>query len=294
MKKILALVLVLFLMAGVLYWIGLPSLTIENNSTGVIYTKTSGYELITEQHRHKWDIRKLLPHNYTVLSISNHYYTAPISVTTELRQSSILLDMLNIEIPSKEFLQFSIQGEVNYRLKQDKIISFLEKDLFHPSQIDDFYAGEGDRINAFLVQNFTSLQIDAVQYLYQHKLLDLLKTEFPHLEFQYVKITSFKLPDIDLYRITQQRIQEQSDYQQKQNYDLTNLQQELFLEQERDNIKFRHALEKLEEIGKVLTKYPILLAYLALEKNHPLDDPFIAPFIDLHTSLEPTDPPEEE
>ncbi|NIZ47549.1 hypothetical protein PVA44_00140 [Entomospira nematocerorum] len=286
MKKILALVLVLILVIGVLYWLGLPSLTIENNAIGVIHTKTSGYELITEKHRNKWDIRKILPHNYTVLSIPNHYYIAPISVTTELRQSSVLLELLNIEIPSKEFFQFSIHGEVNFRLKHDKIIPFLEKNLFQPHSIDIFYNEEGQRINAFLVQNFTNLQVDAVQYLYQHKLLDLLKAEFPHLEFQHVKITSFKLPDIDLYRMTQQRIQEQSDYQQKQNYDLTNLQQELFLEQERDNIKFRHTLEKLEEIGKVLTTYPILLAYLALEKNHPIDDPFVAPFIELHATLD--------
>ncbi|NIZ19484.1 hypothetical protein [Entomospira culicis] len=280
MKKVLSLFLVLLLVVGTLYWLGIPNLSVNADQIGVIHTKTSGYELISEENRHRWDARKLLPHNYQVLTFSHHFQTFPIEIQSELPQSALLAEILKIDaLKTVNPFAFHLKGELSMRVKPEHIIPLLQSGAIISNDLNSFYQEELQKIQSLFTEKFATASLETLQYSSQNRLLTLLREEFPHLEFSHISIQKLQMPNLDIYQLATDTLRSQNQESRQQQAEVELLHHQLLLEQERSLGEFKLELEKLEAMGELLSRYPILIAYLALERDHPIDSPLVMPFL---------------
>jgi hypothetical protein len=116
------------------------------------------------------------------------------------------------------------------------------------AQIEIFILRRMDELEG-LLKDGESLQLDRE-----------IQGEFPLIENFSIKIKSARFPDYKLYR------QAQGLYE-----DFITLQRDIISGELRDKAKDRiesyHRFDELERYGALLSKYPLLLDYLALENG---------------------------
>lgn len=277
--------LVMALLSTVIYWIGLPNLIITEDKITIIHTKTSGYELVNHSNKLKWDSRKLLPNNYEVLYFSRSYQSFPLDIQIELpKLHPIPPDIIETNINKESIPKININGDLSFRIDDQHIINLLESRKLLPNQLDLFYQEQLQIIKDLLTKEILESSIREIEsYISKENILSILNKNLYYMDIEHIHITNVTLVNLEIYQNLNDDISPSILKNEEEIFH--NAKYIQISEKEQSLIEFKLELEKLESLGALLTKYPILLAYMALSNEYPLDNPISSLFIKKYLSI---------
>ena len=266
MKKFLFVLLVLIILGGLGFFFGWAQLKIPPGSYGVMRSKTHGPEkFVLREGEFHWFWYKLIPTNVeiTVYTLEPVRYHIQSSGNLSSGQAYAALAGLDADF------SWDISGDLQFSLKPDILPEFTVRENIH----DDagLRASEQNlaaKIGNFALQRLKNYAEDDNGKRMESLALtgslpeldnDILKA-FPEIENLGCTLRVSRYPDYALYQSVKALY---SDYLDHQN---AILRADTALEAEK-RITTRMRMDELARYGELLSKYPILLEYLALEKE---------------------------
>ena len=263
MKKIITLILLLGAAGAALYF-GWAQASVPVGSYGVLRSKTHGInDGLIEDGKFRWVWYKLIPNNVTITVFSINENTIPLNVSGVLPSGETYSTLAGL----KTDFSYSFSGSLVYRLRPESLPSLCDREnLLSQAELDAWLSrlsGEIENHAKALLwtygENEKALReagetgtIDAFQ--------SALSASYPDVEILSCTIKTLRYPDFVLYNEIRELYR---DYLAAQRADLRNTVGRMAA----DNIENRRRIDELSGYGELLTKYPVLIQYLALEKG---------------------------
>jgi len=268
MKTIITLILLLAA-GGAVFFLGWAQYDVPAGSYGVLRSKTHGTssELIKEG-RLQWIWYKLIPSNVTIAVFSIHENSVSVDFSGILPSGNVYSALAGL----KTNFPYSFSVSVSFKIKSESLPALAERaNLLTQEDLDVYCSHLSEDI-----ENHIRIMLWA--YGKDEKILKEaqetgtirgmerdLASVFPEVEIVSLSIKTVEFPDYALYN--EVRLFYQA-YLSAQRTDLRNEAGQLSME----SIKKRRRLDELADYGELLSKYPILLQYLELEKRVPAAD----------------------
>lgn len=278
--KLFLFLIFIILVGGAAFYFGWTQFQLEENTYGVIFTKTTGYQdEVVKPGRFNWHWEALIPTNMTLHKIA----LVPRSV--ELQKSGSLPsgDIYSRAIDAAGNFEYSLTVSLTYSLRPEELPRLVQKESLSAETLDDFYLEIEQRINSGIsayIENRISRNEDVSAgdfktASFETALAEKIQSELPSVSVQSATITELKVPDIELYNAAR-------DYY----FALLETRRETeraTLEREREWVVSQESkLEVLREYGELFTEYPGLIQYMALGKNEQIEG--LLPEINLNES----------
>lgn len=267
MKKILSALLVLFLFGGTVFVIGWTQLFIPAGQYGVLVSKTGGIHPSTiKPASFFWSWERLIPTNATILVFNLGPLKTSASSTGTLPAGELYSRMLE---GTPDF-SWDIQMDVTVRVNQEILPELVERlnirdqaglDLWTRDRVAALMDNAGkaainEAVTASLTASSPATSLDSIGDAVARR-LGFVNQE---LEIMTVSVTRQRMPDIALYRMAADTY---AAYQKRRG--------ELFAKAAHDESENSVAeylqIERFSRWGELLTKYPILIEYLAVTSN---------------------------
>jgi len=266
MKKFLFILFLLLVLGGTVFFLGWAQLTVPPGSYGVMRTKTHGLETeVIRDGEFRWFWYKAIPTN----AIVSVYTINP--VKRSIRSSGALAsgDAYAALAGINADFSWEISGEISFSLKPEYLPEFTAKENINNNEsLRKAEENLAAKIETLVLQrlrdyvnNANGEEIDVVAFAASNpKINSEIQSLIPEIEnfnctFQFVRI-----PDYALY---QSLFSLYKTYLDRQNAILS-----LDVAREAEKkISTRTRMEELAQYGELLTKYPILIQYLNLEKG---------------------------
>jgi hypothetical protein len=263
MKKFFTTLLVLVIIAGVMLFFGWAQLGIPPDGYGVIRSKTHGlYPNLVQSGEFLWIWYKLIPTNTetTVLRLNpvNYDFTAE----SELPSGRIYSAFAGI----RGDFSWRINAVLTFSISPDAVIPlFMANTVNSQEDLTRYERDVARQIEAVILryigQEDLSGEVEALLKDGENPWFgrEIMK-QFPFLRNFSLRVKSARFPDFELYR------------QAKALFDnYMTVQKEYASGDMRERAKSRmdamFRFDELELYGALLTKYPILLDYMTLEKG---------------------------
>jgi hypothetical protein len=260
MKKIVGALIVLIL-AGTAFFFGWAQLPVPPGSYGVMRSKTHGVDTaLIREGEFRWIWYKLIPNNALTLIFTLNPVTRTVSADGSLPSAGTYAAVAGVNAD----FSYEIEAAFSFSLKADSLPSLvLDRGLTGQESLEAYENELAEKIDSFVLERLEA-------YNTEEKLLDgIVKTaaadrlqedilrSFPETENLSCTIRSSKLPDLALYNMAR------SVYEEYLNAQKELLKTEAMVQAER-NVSSLFRFGELEKYGELLTKYPVLLQYLAL------------------------------
>ena len=267
MKKFLIVLLLLIVIAAAVFFAGWAHLTVPPGSYGVMRSKTHGLDPnVIRDGEFLWLWYKLIPTNMRIVVFKPGIVRRPIRTSGRLGSGEIYADLAGIDAD----FSWEISGEISFSLRPEALPDLCARESIENEQ-------DLRRVEERLAERIENLVLQRLrQYAEEdeRKMETLIFTgSLPELDSEITRtfreienltctIKVARYPDYELYqslRILYRRY-----------LDMLNvlLSPEIAREAEK-RIEVRVRLDELTRYGELLTRYPILLEYLALEKELP-------------------------
>lgn len=260
-RKIFTFFFVIFVLAGgaaAIFFIGWIHPPLSGNQYAVIFSKTGGYrETPLRADEFLWMPERLLPTNTTVLVYSAEPKTCSVDVTGKLPSGEIYSMMIE-GTPSFEF-RFSCR--LTCRINPDRLIAIAKEGIL-PEQTEDILSEFEKDFQPMIIDliqkksadsEFVSL-IAADFGRLQEVLTEEIEKRNPNIDVTKMIVNSISLPDIRLYEEARNLY-----FRTIQNVPQERLQR---LQKEvTDGTAQLMKYQSLEELARLLEKYPILMEY---------------------------------
>jgi hypothetical protein len=263
MKKFFVLVF-LVVLAGGAFFLGWAQLTVPPGSYGVMRSKTHGIDpRLIREGEFRWVWYKLLPTNavITVFSLS------PVDCPVEIHGTLPLADSYMSLAGIKADFSYEINGSISFTLKPDSLPSLVAGEaLEDQNALDNFEERLAGKIKTFAVERLRAYAEDAEEigdvlgFSSAPQLEEEILQEFPDIENLSCGFYGVRFPDFDLYRLLKTIYE---DYLEQQR---AILREDIAVSAGR-HMASRLRFDELEKYGELLTRYPALLQYLALENG---------------------------
>jgi hypothetical protein len=266
MKKFLVLFFIFLVLGGAAFFFGWTQFAVPPGYYGVMRSKTHGLDgQLIRDGEFRWVWYKLIPGNVSIVQFQvkpkDYFFTIKNSLPSGEVYALFSRIKADFSYELTASVSFSIKPEAlpglvlaNRFDTQEDLAAFEEKTC---REIESFIlkrlagGGESDAELEQILSQGSSEHLDA----------DVLK-QFPFIEHFSCVVHSADFPDFTLYRSVKGIYE---DYLAKQREYLSsslNLQAE-------NRIEAQLRFDELSRYGELLTKYPVLLQYLALEKGLP-------------------------
>ena len=251
-------------LGGAGFFLGWTHLTVPPGSYGVLRTKTHGLDsTVIQDGEFRWLWYKAIPTNSQV-----SVFTLP-PVRRSFRSSGALSSGQIYAEAAGVNADFSweISGDLAFKIRPEYLPEMVSKENI--SDDDSLRIIEGNiasRMENLLIQGLRTYADDEGRLesiVFAHSLPELnleMERLFPEIENLVITINVLRIPDFALYQSLRALYQEFLAFQN------TVLSEDIFQEAER-RINTRIRLEELAQYGELLTRYPILLEYIALEQQ---------------------------
>jgi hypothetical protein len=265
MKAFLIILILVIIAGGVAFYFGWVQFQIPPGHYGVIFTKTSGYdEDVVTPGTFEWRWEALLPTNLKVHTFSLEPRMTDISLSGELPSA----DTYSADYENKPDFSYSIDLVASYRIKPDKLPTLVENQKIQPEEFDEYYTFVKEQIAGLSSSYFKNIisQGEAAQPggytigTFREELLTHLTQNIPEIEFLMLRVSTFEVPDIELYQQAKRYYLDTMEIRH-------NVRSQQIQESTRKETAELQQIEIYREYGKLLSEYPILLKYLALQKN---------------------------
>jgi len=265
MKKFFTTLLVLIIIAGVGFMFGWAQFSVPPGKFGVVSSKSHGIDQkLVRPGEFRWIWYKLIPTNVKITVFSLDYTKYPINFNSSLPSGNIYADFIGL---SNVDFSWNLNGEMSFRLDPEMLIPIVIKNnLSSQEDLDAYLQTAAQNIEVLLLKFLSSDGTDSAEL---EKLMSgnanpylemEIKVYFPEITDFSIKIKSAKYPDFVLYR--QLRLIYEEFLSKQREYAVSS-----FGKRAENQIENRIRMEELEKTGELLTKYPILLDYMALEKG---------------------------
>jgi len=263
MKKFITTLLFLVIIAGAVLFFGWAQLGIPPDGYGVIRSKTHGlYPHLIQPGEFRWLWYKLIPTNTETavfrLNPINHEFTTE----NTLPSGKVYSTFAGIE----DDFTWSINAAISFSISPDAIIPLFSANTVNSQE--DLTRYEKDiagQIEGFILrrieQEDNSAQVETLLKNGENPWFETeILHEFPFLQNFSLKVKSAKYPDFTLYRQAKSLFNDYMAVQKE--YASGNIR-----EMVKTRIDSKLHFDELELYGALLTKYPILLEYMALENR---------------------------
>ena len=268
MKKFLFVLLILIIIGGAGFFLGWTHLTIPPGSYGVMRSKTHGLDnKVIRDGEFRWLWYKLLPTNVKISVYTIEPVKRTISTSGRLSSGDVYAALAGLDAD----FSWGISGELSFSINPDNLPQLSERENFS----DDAGLRQAEERLAERIESFALQRLKAYAEGDDDKKMESIilagslpelnsdiQSAFPEIENLNCTIQVTRYPDYALYQSVKALYRE---YLAHQN---TVLNQDITGEAEK-RIDMRIRLDELARYGELLTKYPILLQYLALEKGIP-------------------------
>jgi hypothetical protein len=266
MKRFLLVLVILFAAGGAGLFFGWVHSSVAPGEYGVVRSKTHGLDpQVVRDGEFRWLWYKLIPSNVRVISLPLERKSYVLSSSGALPSGDVYANLAGI---SADF-SWEISWEISFALKPDALPELAaQENITSEADFRLVQLNLAARIENAAAQRLTAIaqrddgaSLEAVRASGTIAELERdLLAAFPVLESISCTIRTLRLPDYALYRQLKDLYR---DYMERQT---AGIGQNTAREAEmRVNMNMR--LDELARYGELLTKYPILLQYLALEKN---------------------------
>ena len=261
--------LLLFLgAAGTLFWFGWVQFELPENTYAVLFSKTSGYEQdILEPGRFIWKWERILPTNSKLVK----FYVETRSADLDFQGVLPSGDLYETIIPESPDFSYHMSFHISYRLVEEQLPVLLENGDIDNENLEVFYSeaqaeylkiikeGCGD----FFSEN---LAIDNSSYgELENILLEKLKGRYPYLEVRSFVVKYINFPDMELYNEAKDLFSQIMERRKE-----AEIATEKWAIESKVNLDTK--IDILTQYGELLSKYPILVDYFALDPESQVLD----------------------
>ena len=273
MKKVLFF-LFLIGIGGAGFFFGWAHLTVPPGSYGVLRSKTHGLDPeVIREGEFRWLWFKLIPTNAVVTTFTLGPVTRPIRSSGVLTSGQVYAALAGLEAD----FSWEISGELAFSIQPEALPELARREnLGSNEDLRRFEARLAERIETFVLQRLRAYadredgeKLEIIRLTGSLPELDaeILRT-FPEIRNLHSAIRVVRFPDYVLYRSLKEL------YREYVSLLHAALSPHVGREAEtRMAINLR--LDELARYGELLTRYPILLNFLALEKGLLLPDAMV-------------------
>lgn len=265
MKKIIFTLLFLLILGGCGFFFGWAQLNVPQGSFGVISSKTHGFDdKLVQSGEFRWLWYKLIPTNVRISIFKPEPQKFSMNIKNSLPSGSAYASFAGLS--SMDFL-WEFKAELAFQLNPEKLIQLVSKNnITDQKELDNYLNDTAKKIEAVILRVMSSDETDnaRLENLLEGKKDIELENEiaslFPEIrDFSFI-IESAQFPDFALYRQVRLLYDE---FLTKQREVVTTT----FGKSAENRIAAQLRFDELDRYGELLTKYPILLDYIALEQK---------------------------
>jgi len=249
--------------AGAVFWFGWVQFSLGEGDYAVIYTKTNGYESETLKNgEFTWRWQALLPTNLTLHIFNLKAQTFDTEKSGVLPSGDFYAEMTGEDIS----FDWDIRVKVIYRLNPDALPALVSGGLLSEG-IEAYYSDFESRLNSELVRLISAeVETDPEETIGVRidRLESGMKAKISELDGNIIVVDAlvknWSYPDIAMYTEARRLV-----------LDLMGNRQSVMSEVENTALRREDALgarlSLLEEYGRILQEYPILLDLFSLDGN---------------------------
>ncbi|MCL2208791.1 MAG: hypothetical protein FWC19_04205 [Treponema sp.] len=263
MKKFLFTLFILLALGGVGFFFGWVQLKVPPGSFGIINSKTHGVDPIpVRSGEFRWLWLKLIPTNVQISVFRPETMKFPIEFNSSLPSGNSYASFAGMG--TSDF-SWKLDAEISFSISPDMLVPIVSKyNLTDQESLDAYMQDIASNIKIIILRNLSSAETDAsrIERILsgaQDTVMEQeIKNRFPEIRDFTFTVTSAAFPDFTLYR--QVRLLYEEFLSKQREYVST-----AFGRRAEGHIEIQLRLMELEGYGELLSKYPILLDYLALE-----------------------------
>jgi hypothetical protein len=264
MKKFFAGLILILILGGTAFFFGWAQLTVPPGSYGVMRSKTHGVDArLIREGEFRWVWYKLIPTNVTITLFTPARVEKTMTVRGVLPQADSYKTFLGLDA----VFSYELSVSLSFSLKPEALTALVSgQGLLSQEALEDCeekLAAElggfaEQRVRAYAEEGETLMKL--LQTGSPDRFLEDLRRSYPDLENLSCAVRASAVPDFALYQSARSLYAE---YLQRQ--------RELLAAEVRESAGRRLGsqlrFDELAKYGELLTRYPILLQYLALERE---------------------------
>jgi hypothetical protein len=261
MKKFLVIFIILVILAGAGFLAGWVQLTVPPGSYGVILSKTHGTDPKTvKSGEFRWLWYKLIPTNVKISVFQLESSKFPINYTGTLPSGNSYATFAGLI--TSDFT-WDLKGEISFTIDPDKLVDLVMRhNIDDQEALNTYLYDTAQNIKNLILRTLSSAETERLEKLLSESSDPLMEQEirslYPEIKDFYFVINLAKFPDFVLYSQVRMLYEE---FLSKQREFVS----AAFTTRAETHIETQLHFLELERYGELLTKYPVLLDYLALE-----------------------------
>jgi hypothetical protein len=268
--RFLAVILILGFVGGGIYLLGWVSLAVPADHFGIFYTKKSGYSLIADNK--KWYPQRLIPFSTKIIAVPSGFSEVAYNAAGTLPNTGLFARLLFTSagntLPLDEIEQsfsYSLAGSFSFRLKPEGALAALKEGTMDAKAVGDYMASQQKLIENFIGNALAEtaaaapVLLEAPAQLASGLEADLNR-HFGNMEIINFSISSATVPNSELYNLALNTTLAKAQA-------INQAQEAVELRRENEKAEQQERLRLLEEYGKLLTEYPILIQFFAVDEG---------------------------
>jgi hypothetical protein len=265
MKKFFAFLLILIILGGLAFFFGWAQLKVPPGAYGVIRSKTHGIDpRLVREGEFRWIWYKLIPTNVDIRAYRLNRVEHPFTIRNSLPSGGTYAAFAGI---TTDF-SYDISADLSFSINPGALISLIaDHNIGGQDDLDALGKTLAGEIEAFVLRHLGLAGEDtggAMEEILNTgsspALNEAVAAQFPMVENIYCLVKTAAFPDFALYRQVRELFE--AYLAQQRDYLGNGLR-----EKAETRIDSRIRFDELERYGEMLTKYPVLLQYLAIENG---------------------------
>jgi len=264
MKKFFITLFILTALCAAAFFFGWVQFSVPPGSYGVISSKTHGVDPeIVRSGEFRWVWYKLIPTNVQVAVFRIEPVKFHVDFNSSLPSGDIYASFAGL---GADF-SWEFKGEISFSLDPQELVPIVSKsNVSGQEELDAYLQDTALNIEVMILRILSSAETDSLRLegiLAGNPDVEMekeVKDQFPQIrDFSFV-IQSAKYPDFILYR--QVRLLYEDFLAKQREYVTSALGRRA-----ESHIEAQFHFNELERYGELLTKYPVLLEYLAMDRD---------------------------
>jgi hypothetical protein len=264
MKKFLFVLFILVVLAGLAFFFGWAQCEVPPGSWGILRSKTHGLDgRPIREGEFRWIWYKLIPGNVQITVFRPERKEAAFSFDGALPSAAVYASFAGIEAD----FSWSLSGSFSFSLDGESLIPLIEAhNIGNQEELNAWEHTLADEIRGSVLRYFGEIDGAGIEEILHTGTSSALEAEiraaYPFIRNLSLHIREARFPDPALYRRIQAAFEDYLAYQQ-------DFLSSRFQEKVENRINTQSRFDELDRYGELLTKYPVLLRYLAIEKGLP-------------------------
>jgi hypothetical protein len=264
MKKIIGIFIFLIILAGAVFFAGWAQFRVPPGLYGVMRSKTHGIDdRLIREGEFRWVWYKLIPANVTIQTFALNSMSRSLEARGVLPSGDTYASLAGLE---GDF-SYELSALFSFSLKPGALIPLIgERNIASQADLDAFEENLADSLEAFIIRrlrNYAEEEKNAGEIFSLGRLPQLeddVAKAFPRIDGFSCVIRMARFPDFALFYSVRSLYE---DYLARQReYLHADLTQSAEI-----RLSSQLRFDELAKYGELLTKYPILLQYLTIEKD---------------------------